>query len=242
MGSEMIRTMGVIVLVAASAGLMGCPPQEEGPPPEPEVYDIKDYWPMAVGNEWEWVNVLDGDTTKGVITDEYTSGPYTIWEMLFTDASDPSDPGEFVYFVLHPDYLLYTNNEDSLSSLPDDPNDLDALQGFIPIMQRNITEGVRPHAYREDNFTTTDTVDNLTPFEACIEHFSDECVEIVWEASDFPVSPDTHSILWTSTETHENGDFHERVEGWFALDVGPLVFLGESLLIRALVDGVEYSN
>ena len=69
-----------------------------------------------------------------------------------------------------------------------------------------------------------------------------ECAEIVWEASDFPVSPDTHSILWTASKTHEDGQVDERAKGWFALNVGPLVFLGELRLTRALVDGVEYTN
>ena len=263
MGSTTIRTMGVTVLVAVSAGLMGCPPENASrvqalgqPLPTGgtnEVYDIEDYWPMAVGNEWGWSDIRTGDRTIALVTLElFTTFDtvHSVWEVYFAHYSGtsgslagPTIKESVRYFVFLPEYLVYTDNLDhmqELVELAEDTSDVSALEHWTIYSSRNIAEGIQSviditEVGHKGGLSAADTIGNLTPYGACRSY-------LAWKATDFPVSPRSHSIMWTSPVICDDGQPYDTVQEWLAKGVGPIVLDRNSFLTYAVVDGVEYTH
>ena len=136
-----IATSGVVAAMMVVAGLAS--PIANSVPnvaAEANHYNGDQFFPMAIGNAWQWVDVERADTVKHLtVVDRTEVEGYTVWVAETEDCVQGASqtPG-VMYFLAHEDGLFATRFFDTLMDWSYDTDNTSMLQCWT---QRNVAAG-----------------------------------------------------------------------------------------------------
>lgn len=202
-------------------------------------YAAAEFWPMAVGNYWLWVdpeNPIDWYSKK--VIDAQTLAGCTVYLVESTNGVGGSPVFARDFIIDHPSGLYKTSSEDQLHKWGKSPDDLSLL---VPVLTGEFLKANLPYpaAYDPNREYTVAALGDLAPFDHCD---ADDPDIVNSGPDDFLVLPE-HTVLWTHAIGLCPGDERGRITyGSYALGIGPLVWAGwrRGMLTRAVVGGYEF--
>jgi len=136
-----IATSGVVAVMVLAVGLAspiaGSVPNVAA---EANAYDGDQFFPMAIGNTWQWADAQRVETVKHLtIVDKTNVEGYTVWVAETEDCVEgiSQTPG-VMYFVAHEDGLFATRFLDTLMDWAHDTDNTAMLQCWT---QRKVAVG-----------------------------------------------------------------------------------------------------
>lgn len=239
-----LRTIGGIFLAAASATLVGCPPEDQEAPPEqgapqvqPEVHDFKDYWPFQVGNLWHLSSLYEEDTAfEYEVKEEYAGKEASGWRLTFRKVtkieSQRFERDE--YLILLDGFVFHTFDKDRMHEVLEDPKNAQSVPIVSEFSPRYFVEGTNEIVGMPLYDTLAGHLKSITPFV--------ECDDVRSEAEDFPIPSDTKAMMLMDKGYCSNPQdpFRSAPGFGFGKDIGIIYYYGH-VLSYAYVDGVEYS-
>ncbi len=121
----------------------------------PQAFEMNEFFPMAVGNAWQWVDADQADSFKGLrVTDTMDVEGYVIWVAETEECvQGESQTSGVMYFVDHEDGLFATRY---LGTLMDWSHDTDYTGMLQRWTQRNVTMGT--HSFKSGGTAQAYTV------------------------------------------------------------------------------------
>jgi len=143
----MVFAAGLAIPVAGSAPRVGT---------NAHSYDMNDFFPMAIGNTWEWADAgRAGDMKRLSIVDKMAIGGYVVWVAETQEfVQGISQMPGVMDFVAHEDGLFATRFLDSLMDWSHDTDDTAMLQRWtqreVRIGTHRFNSGGTAQAYTMD--------------------------------------------------------------------------------------------
>ncbi len=242
MESKTSSKTGAIALVIAATLLLGCPPEDDAIPDnpeqavEPEVFDFKDYWPFQVGNVWQFSSLyVEGATLEYEVREEYVGDEVSGWGLTFRSRTKTGtqDFDRDEYVILVDDFLYHTFSKDKMHEVLDDPKNIQVGIGLSRMAPRHFIEGTYDIDEMPLYHTVAGALKSVTPFI--------ECDGVESQAQDFPIPSDTQVVMLMDKQlcASPQDPFRSAPGFGFAKDIGMIYFYGH-ILSYAYVDGVEY--
>jgi hypothetical protein len=150
--SMRIATTTMVTMAVASAGFMSpVAGSTTGVASQPDTFDAADFFPMAVGNAWRWVDANDASTCETMtIVDQTEMAGHAVW---VAETRKPDGFTDTIYFVDHKTGLYATRFLDTLMDWAHDPAETGGLQRWTV---REAAFGT--HAFRSGGAATAYTV------------------------------------------------------------------------------------
>ncbi len=157
----MKRTMRIATIAAAATMTLavGLASPVAGSIPQvaasPQAFEMNAFFPMAVGNAWQWVDASRSDNVKRLrITDTMDVNGYVVWVAETEECvrGEAQTPG-VMYFVEHENGLFATQFLDTLMDWSHDTEYTGMLQRWT---QRHVTMGT--HAFKSGGTAQAYTV------------------------------------------------------------------------------------
>jgi len=243
----------VWVMAIAVILVSGCPPSIQAQQIDPDppldyngpVYTAQDFWPLAVGNYWLWMNPEDpfGSISKEIIKAQSIKGMSAYLVETIPHVELGTYPILYYYMVDHPKGLFKTlpryspdgpggSNED-LSEWAADPDDLSPL---IPVLTGEFIPGtfVHPAGYDPNQKSTVAPLVDVLPLDQCEVNVA----EIFGEnPEDFLVSLEHLVLLNHGLGACEDGSRTRSLHALYAYGIGPLRLGDAMTLVRVVIDG-----
>ena len=118
-------------------------------------YDVNDFFPMAIGNSWQWADVDRANDIKRLsIVDQMDVKGYVVWVADTQECVEGvSQTSGVIYFVAHEDGLFATRFLDTLMDWSYDTDDTSVLQRWT---QRDVAIGT--HSFNSSGVAQAYTV------------------------------------------------------------------------------------